>query len=238
MTWIAAAIFTNAAVGAWSANNAASQQQSAAENAAQVQQNIYNQTLQNTQPYMEAGRTALGQIGGMGDYFNHQFNAADLRNGLSPNYEFMLGQGLRQVGNAANTSGSRLGGNSLAGLTRYAEDYAGNAYQQAFNNFNTQRSDIFNRLSSIAGLGENAAVQAGNTGGQAGSNIANTMLGGANAGAAGTIGTANAVSNGLGSYLGWNYLNSRPTGGPGSNYLNSTGWSPGDNGPTYYGSGP
>lgn len=236
MSGVATAIAGGAVLGAWSSNQASNAQTGAASAANQVQYDIYNQNLRNSQPFIDAGRNALGQIGDQYGYFNHQFNADDLRSGLAPNYDFMLSQGLRGVGNAANTAGSRLGGNALAGLTRYATDYAGNAYQQAFNNFNTQRSDIFNRLSSIAGLGQNAAVQAGNTGAQAGSNIANTMVGAGNAAASGIVGGANAINNGIGNYLGWNYLNSRPP--TGSNYLNNTGWSPGANGPTYYGSGP
>ncbi len=237
MTFAATAIFGSSLLSGLTSNAASRRQTDAANRATDLQSNIWETTQQNAAPYIGAGRTALNQIGDLNGYFTHQFDRNDLNAGLAPNYEFMLEQGLRGVGNAANTSGSRLGGNALAGLTRYATDYAGNAYQQAFNNYNTQRNDIFNRLSSIAGLGENAAVGTGNTGVQAGSNISNTMLGGANAAAAGLVGVGNAVNNGIGNYLGWSYLN-RPSNTSGGSYLGGSGWSPGENGPTYYGAGP
>lgn len=72
---------------------------------------------------------------------------------------------------AGNMSGGALGGNALQGLQRYTQDYAGNAYQNAFNNFNTQRQNIYSNLSDMAKIGSTSAGQLANLGANYGSNL-------------------------------------------------------------------
>jgi hypothetical protein len=111
---------------------------------------------------------------------------------------------------AANNASSALGGVAGTGGQRaaidYAEGLAGNAYQQAFNNFNTQRNSIFGNLRDIAGLGSNAAVGQGTISSNVGNSIGNTLTGIGNAQAAGQVGQANAINGGINNYLGYNYL--------------------------------
>jgi hypothetical protein len=76
----------------------------------------------------------------------------------------------------------------------------------------TQNDATYNRLSSLLGVGENAAAGVGNMGVQATSNIGNTLTSGAAAQAAGTIGSANAYSGALNSGMGYYMLNNM-TGG-------------------------
>jgi hypothetical protein len=79
----------------------------------------------------------------------------------------------------------------------FAENYAKGAYQDALTNWRNQQTDIFNRLSGIAGIGQTAQGQAQNLGSATGTNLANLATGGANAVAGGQIGAANAQSGGL-----------------------------------------
>jgi hypothetical protein len=104
------------------------------------------------------------------DYLTHQFNAADLQAGLAPNYDFMLAQGQGANRNLANASGGQISGNTLQGLNTFSQNYAGNAYQNAFANYQTQRQNIYNNLSNQAGLGQTSLGQLG----QVGSNLAQT----------------------------------------------------------------
>lgn len=132
------------------------------------------------------------------DYLTHQFNASDLQAGLAPNYDFMLQQGQMANQRAANVGGGAIGGNALQGLNKYTQDYAGNAYQNAFQNYQQQRTGIYNTLAGIAGIGQTGQTSTN----QAATNLANAQsqlgVGSAAAQAAGQIGTAGAYGNALG----------------------------------------
>lgn len=132
----------------------------AAQQAGSTLKDIYNQQLGFVQPYQQLGQQGVNAISANMPYLQHQFNAQDLQAGLAPNYDFMLQQG--QMGNqrAANMGGGAIGGNALQGLNKFTQDYAGNAYQNAFNNYQTQRNNIYNSLSGIAGMGQTANQQA------------------------------------------------------------------------------
>ncbi len=203
------------------ANNAADQQANAAANSLGLQQQMFNTINSQNQPWREAGAGALGQINDMLPQFTHTFNAADLNSNLAPNYQFQLDQGLGAVKNAGNLQTGLLSGNTLKGINDYAQNFAGNSYQQAFNNYNAQQSNIFNRLSNIAGLGQTANQTTAGAGVQTAGNAGNAALAGGAAQAAGTIGAANALSGGLTNAGSWYALPSflKPQGG-------STPWNP------------
>lgn len=171
------------------------------------------------------------------------FNNQDLKDNLAPNYDFMLKQGLGAIQNQGSVSGGLVSGNALKGINDYAQNYAQNGYQQAFNNaltsnntnynqnfqnhlqsynnFNTNQTNIFNRLAAIAGLGQTSTGQsaaAGTASANAIGNIATTTAGnigsaqlyGGAAQAAGINGSANAISNGLNNAAGWYMANNTP----------------------------
>lgn len=195
-------------------------QADAAKQAAANQMAMFNTINNQLAPNRGAGYSALNQIRGMlpgqyttygetgqptgqatgTDYLTRQFNPQDLYAGLAPNYQFMLQQGQQANQRAANLGGGLIGGNALQGLENYTQGNAQNAYQQAFNNFNTQRTGIYNTLAGIAGIGQNAT----NTSAQAGQNAVTAQgqlgVGAAAANAAGNTGAANAVAGGLQNY--------------------------------------
>ena len=157
-------------------------------------------------------------------YFAHQFNADDLKTSLAPNYQFQLQQGLGATRNAANLQTGLLSGNTIKGMNDYAQNFAGNAYQQAFSNYTQNQSNIFNRLSNLAGFGSGANQQSASLAGSMSPGIAGAITGAGAAQAAGTMGAANAYAGAGGNALGWYSLKdimNMPTGG-GSNY-NSAG---------------
>lgn len=201
---------------------AAKLQADAAAKALAQQQTNFNTINAQQAPYRAAGYGALNQLANLGsgqtqqydasgnvigattnpsDYLTHQFNAADLAAGLAPNYDFMLQQGQMANQRAANAGGGGLSGNALQGLQKYTQDYAGNAYQNAFSNYQTQRSNIYNTLAGIAGIGQTGQTAA-NT---AGTNLANAAsqlgVGSAGAQAAGLTGQTNAIANTAGNVI-------------------------------------
>ena len=132
--------------------------------------------------------TATGQ-----DYLTHQFNAQDLNANLAPNYQWQLGQGQQATNAASNATGGLVGGNAQKALQDYTQNFAGNAYQQAFNNYGTQRSNIYNTLASIAGIGQSAQNATNTVASNYGTNVGNLATGSAAAQGAGMVGSANAL---------------------------------------------
>ena len=199
---------------------AADQQAKAAKYAQDLQQKRFDLINAQFAPQRGAGYSALNQIRGMlpgqyqqygetgaptqmatgTDYLTRQFSPQDLYAGLAPNYNFMLGQGQQAAQRQANVGGGALGGNAQAALQRYTQDYAGNAYQNAFGNFQTQRGNIYNTLAGIAGIGQTAQNTTAQAGQAATNAISQLGVGSAAAQAAGITGAANAVAGGLQNY--------------------------------------
>lgn len=208
----------SALIGASASQNAADTQAQAAQNAAQVQQNMFNTQNAQLAPSRATGYNALNQIGALGSgqyqqydangnpigtatgsgYLTNQFNNQDLNAQLAPNYAFMLGQGQQATQNASNATGGLVGGNALKALQDYTQNYASNAYQNAFSNYQTQRGNIYNTLASQAGLGQSAQQTSASLSGNTANALSSLATGSAAAQAAGTVGTANALSGGLG----------------------------------------
>ena len=184
----------------------------------------FNAQNQATTPLSAVGGAAgtvggaAGTVGGTptgtpANYFTHQFNADDLKTNLAPNYQFQLDQGLKAVKNAGNLQTGLLSGNTLQGINNYAQDYAGGAYQQAYNNYTANQSNIFNRLSTIAGLGNSSNQQSATAATATGQGVANTLGAAGAATASGQVGSANALTGGLNNALGWYSLSNIMKGG-------------------------
>jgi hypothetical protein len=218
--WVAAAVIGSSLIGASASKSAADTQAQAGQASIAAQQGMFDTTQKNIAPFLQGGQNAISQLGSpsMQSYMTHQFGPADLKAGLAPNYDFMLRQGQLSAERLGGAGG--LGGNAQQSAQMFGQNYAGNAYQNAFNNYQTQRSNIFNSLYNIAGLGANAAVGQGNIAQQTGNSIGNTIgsIGAAQAG--GMVGAANAITGGLGQWGGYKFLTTpRDTTG---NYLNDT----------------
>ena len=226
--WIAAAVVGSAAIGAYGANSAADTQAQAAKAGQDQQLTMFNTQNAQNAPFRGAGYSALNTIGsllpgqyqqydaqgnptttGLGSgYLTQQFTNEDLNANLSPNYAFNLEQGQGGVRNLANSAGGLIGGNAIKGIEDYTQNFAGNSYQNAFNNFQGQRTNIYNTLAGISGLGQTANQTTANLSSNTANAISSLGVGAANANAAGTIGTANAFSGGLNTLGNMQYVNS------------------------------
>ena len=176
------------------------------------------------------------------------FTGKDLEN--DPGYQFGLNQGELGINRGQASRGNFLSGAAMKELARFNEDYAGTKFNDAFsrnlntwntnlNAYNDNRNRIYNFLSGTSSAGQNAATQVGNNSQQVSNNVGNALMGGANASAAGTIGTANALQSGINQAYnayagqnpsnaqGWNSLLSSQGGG----YSGYTGYTGGGNDP-------
>jgi hypothetical protein len=207
---IAGAGIGGALISSNASRSAANTQANAANRASDLQMQQFQQMQQNLQPYMQLGSSTIPMLQQMlgGDRLNTPFSFNPTMQQLeqTPGYQFSLQQGNKALDNAMAAKGLSLSGAQLKGLDAYNTGLASQTFQQqyqnALNNFNTnygQAADQYNRLSGLVKLGQNSAAGVGDAGIQTASNIGNTLMGGANAQAAGQMGVAKAVNGGLSS---------------------------------------
>ena len=199
MPWIALAIGGSALVGANAASKAAKTQAASADQATQLQREMFNKQVELQQPWQEAGVNALAKMqkGVVSDY-------------MDPAYQFRLGEGMKALERNAAARGGLISGGALKAAQRYGQDYA----SQEFGN-------AYNRLAGLAGIGQTATNNMGAAAGNFGVNAGQNYMGAANARASGYVGGANALTGGLGQYLNYtqsqNLLSGLQGGGAGGN---------------------
>lgn len=130
-------------------------------------------------------------------YLSQTFGPDQFKANMDPGYAWRLQQGQQAVQNGAAANSGALSGSALKSLIDYNQGAASQEYGSAFDRFQTQQGNIYQRLSGIAGLGQNAAANVGAQGVATGGQIGANIVGAANAGAAGQIGAANAYGGAL-----------------------------------------
>lgn len=199
----AAGAVAGGAMAARGAKKAAQTQAASADRASAIQQANFEQTRKDLMPYKQAGDTSLNQLMGQmtpDGYFNQTYTGQDIYS--DPSYQFRLQQGQDAIQSSAAAKGGLLTGATLKTLQGYGQDMASQEYSNAYNRFNADQTNRYNRLSNLVGIGQNAAAQVGNAGAQTAQAVANNTMAGANSIAAGQVGSANAWSgaaNNLGS---------------------------------------
>jgi hypothetical protein len=203
MTFVAVAIGGSALLGymgsrkqAKAAESASQLQYEATSDAAKQQREMFDILNAQQAPYREAGYGALNQINTMLPQFTKEFTSADLIKNLDPSYQFMLQQGLGATGQAMNVGGG--GSNVDLARQRFAQEYAKSGAQQAFTNYQNQQSNIYNRLASLAGIGQTAQSQTNTLGTNTANALSQLGIGGASALGAGQVGAANAMAGAYG----------------------------------------
>ena len=202
--WVAGAVVGSALIGGNASSNAASTQAAAADRAAELQNQQYQQTRQDQMPWMQAGQTALNALTPLATNYQ-KFGMDQFKQ--DPGYQFRLSEGLKQLGHAAGARGGLISGQTLKGIQDYAQNSASNEYTNAFNRYQTERAAQLAPLQSLAGVGQTTAAQLGTAGAANAGAVGNYLTGGAAAQAAGQVGTANAITSGLGTYLNYNNSN-------------------------------
>lgn len=205
-----------AVIGAAGSYLSAGEQASGQRQAAQTQQDMFNTITQQEQPFIKGGSEAemsLQQLlgleaptgaGGMatgtnlpGGYLTQTFNPTQQQLEQYPGYQFQLDQGDLALQSANSVGGSALSGPALKSLMSFNQGLAASNYQNYFNQFQTQQNNIFNRLSGIAGLGQNAAGNLGNQGAQLGTGIAQAQAAAAGSIAGGISGATNNIGQSI-----------------------------------------
>jgi len=190
------------------AKSAARTQADAAGQAMAQERAMYEQSREDLGPYREQGYTALKDIERMKPFLTAQFGPDQFAQYLDPSMAFRQKIGTQATERMANVGGGALSGNTLRALTDYGQNLASTEYGNAFGRFQTDRTNIYNTLANIAGMGQgavNTGVRAGETysAGQTG-----LTTGSAAALAAGNVGAANAYSGAAGNVGNMAFLSS------------------------------
>jgi hypothetical protein len=215
-------------IGANAANKAAGQQTGAAANATREQRRQYDltrgdllkqqeQTRADSLPFLQtgqAGNIELARLLGIGGdaategygSLAKPFTMADYE--ADPGYAFRLSEGMKALDRVNASKGKYFSGQAIKGLTDYNQASASQEYQNAYDRYRNNQTDLYNRLTGVTDRGVNAAGGIANSGMQtqntlagAGQNKVNQInentIGAGNAKAAGTIGSAQAWITGL-----------------------------------------
>ena len=183
------------------------------------QKQMYEQTRADFAPYREAGTANLNQlstllgIGGnagaadYGKYKTAEFTPEMFKAGVDPGYAFRLSEGLKGLDRQAAARGGLISGNALKAASGYAGDQASQEYTNAFNRYQTTRTNTLAPFQMGAAAGQSAAAMQGASNaayGNAGTNAMaanNAAYGAYGQGASGALGNAgNMASTAYGNY--------------------------------------
>jgi hypothetical protein len=200
------------------AKSAASTQAASTDRAADLNWQQYQQTREDQAPWRDAGKVALSQlVGGLapGNEYNRSFTMSDYQ--ADPGYQFRLSEGEKGINNASAARGSRYSGATLKALARFNSDQASQEYGKAYDRYNNDVSTRFNRLASVAGVGQTATNQTAAAGASAAATTGQAIQDAGTARASGYVGTSNAVNGALGQISNYYTLQSLlPKTGPAS----------------------
>lgn len=177
--------------GANAARDAQRAQEAAAKSANATQLYMFNEQRKDLEPWRAAGTSALKDLAN--DDFKRDFTMDDFQ--ADPGYQFRMSEGMKALERSAAARGGLGSGGTLKALTRYGQDFASNEYTNAYNRFNADRDRRFNRLSSLAGIGQTANSQLGQAGTNYANNVSQTQIGLGNAQAAASIAKGNQMGN-------------------------------------------
>lgn len=211
-------------IGNRGAKNAANAQQQAAQRQIEsneritqmgidAQEKILNRQIAQQEPFRNIGVNALTQASSQvmpGGEFARDFGMSDFQ--ADPGYSFRLKEGMKTLENSAAARGGLLSGNTLRATQKFGQDLASEEYRNAYNRFQTNRTNRLNPLFQLGGVGQIANNQVGNSISQQGSAM-NSLYGnlGQNnsqaigaageARASGYLGQANSLNKSIGGVL-------------------------------------
>lgn len=198
----------SAVVGSNAANKAADTQANAAQQAADTTWRMYNQNREDTMPWLEQGTAAINKLGtllgtsgsstddGYGSLLK-SFGTSDFE--ADPGYQFRLSEGQKALERSAAARNGLLSGAATKAANNYAQNTASDEYQNAYNRYNTNQTNIYNRLAGVAGSGQTAANTLGTSGANAATSANDYMTSGASARANASVDKANQWTSGLNS---------------------------------------
>ena len=212
MSWVGAGVAVGGAIlGQMGASKAAKAQDKQSKRAIKEQRRQFDLTRADNKPWMDRGneaggalqqRMGLGADNGSGNYgeLMHSFNNNDFVK--DPGYQFRMDEGAKGVEHSAAARGGLLSGAQAKAMERYSQGFASNEFGDAYNRFNNDQGNRYNRLSGISQQGQAGAEYLGNAGQRSADAISGIQMQRGQNKAEATMGKYNALSQGLGGAYG------------------------------------
>ena len=185
------------------AKSAAAAQEQAAQAANETEWKMYQQGRKDIEPWRQQGIKSLAQLSQMmrpGSAMTSRFRKQDFT--ADPGYQFRIGEGARGVNASQAARGMLNSGRALKEMERFRQGLASDEYQNAYNRWAQQNSDIYNRLAGLANTGQQTSTQLANMGSNYSSQYGQNLGQAANARASAYGAKAQANQNMLGDLLG------------------------------------
>lgn len=166
-------------------------QERVASEANALQKQMYEESVQRSEPFYQAGVSGIGELqrlmGLLGDAESAGYGS--LMQSFSPemltedpSYGFRQAEGQKAIERAMAAGRGTLNPQAAQALIDYNQNLASTEYGQAYDRYRANQGDIYNRLAGLTGTGQqqvsalNQAGQsyAGNVG-QTNASLANTM---------------------------------------------------------------
>lgn len=201
MGWMtAAAIVGTSLLGSEASGDAADAQLQGSRESTAAQERMFNKQVELQEPWRKAGETALNKLIPLTDYT--KFGMAQFQQ--DPGYAFRLSEGQKALDRQAAARGGLISGSALKAATRYGQDMGSQEYTNAFNRYQTERAAQLQPLQSLAGVGQTSANTLSNAAANFGAAEGANAINAGNARASSYVGQANAMNQGLSTYLNYN----------------------------------
>lgn len=135
--------------------------------------NVYQQQQNWMNPVYQAGMGGQGRLlnylgigagdgsGNFGKYATADFTPDQFYANQDPGYGFRMSEGLKAVDRQAAARNGLISGAALKASQRYGQDMASQEYQNAFNRYQTSRTNTLNPLQQLTAQGQSAAGSLG-----------------------------------------------------------------------------
>jgi hypothetical protein len=176
--------------------DAADQASASAAEANALQKYQYDTTRADQAPWRAAGEASLNRLMGLlnDGSLTSKFAGQNVQN--EPGYAFGLAEGQRAINNSAAARGG-MGTASLQAGSKWAQDYAGTKYGEAFNRAQVEKQNMLDPLYRMAGFGSAANTANAMAGQNYANNVGNNLMSNANAQGAAGIAQGNIYGNAL-----------------------------------------
>lgn len=142
--------------------------------ATDLQKAMFDKQIELQQPWQQAGTNALAKMQSL-EPFKYDPNTMY----QDPGYAFRMSEGMNALNRSMAAKGLGVSGANIKGAMKYGQNLGsqefGNAYSRALDEYNTR----YNRLASLAGVGQTAAGNIGSASNTYGTNVGNLAMGNA-----------------------------------------------------------
>lgn len=142
--------------------------------ATDLQKAMFDKQVELQQPWHQAGTNALNKMQSLEPF---KYDTNTIFN--DPGYAFRMNEGMNALNRSMAAKGLGVSGAGIKGALKYGQNLGsqefGNAYSRALDEYNTR----YNRLASLAGVGQTAAGNIGSAASGYGANVGNLAMGNA-----------------------------------------------------------